>query len=114
MRRTAGPPTASTTFGPGHLPANLINGDTAGVHWGNGGGWADATAGAFPDRVQIDFAGQKTIDHDVLYSGAGQFGGPVRADRHDDLQPMGRYRLHGAGLERNRMDDARDGHGTIW
>ena len=76
LAANGGVASASSTYGPGHLPANLIDGDTAGTHWGNGGGWADATAGAFPDWVQIDFAGQKTIDHVVVYTVQDNSGAP--------------------------------------
>jgi hypothetical protein len=60
--------TASSTFGAGYPAAALINGERAGAGWTSGGVWADATYNAYPDWVQINFAGSKTIDHIVLYS----------------------------------------------
>jgi hypothetical protein len=49
----------STSF-----PAGSINnGDRKGVNWGSGGGWRDAEPGnTFPDWLQVDFNGSKTID----------------------------------------------------
>ena len=32
------------------------------MNWNNGGGWNDATSGVFPDWLQVDFNGSKTID----------------------------------------------------
>jgi subtilisin family serine protease len=41
--------------------AAVNNGDRTGAHWGAGGGWNDATQAQYPDWVQIDFAGRRTI-----------------------------------------------------
>ena len=60
--------TASTTNAPGFLPSTLIDNKRSGAGWGAGGGWNDATAGTFPDWIEIDFSGAKTIDRAVVYS----------------------------------------------
>ena len=39
--------------------------------------WADGGAGVFPDWVQINFNGQKTLDHVVVYSVQDNFLNPV-------------------------------------
>ena len=57
--------------------ASVNNGDRTGLGWGSGGGWNDATAGAFPDWVQINFNGQKTIDHVIVYTLQDNFASPV-------------------------------------
>jgi RHS repeat-associated protein len=45
------------------FPASAtINGDRKGTSWGSGGGWADATSNTFPDSLEIDFSGTKTIN----------------------------------------------------
>jgi hypothetical protein len=56
--------TASSTFsGSGsYLPAHVINGSRTGATWGTNGGWNDNTVNTFPDWLQIDFSGSKTID----------------------------------------------------
>ncbi len=60
------------------LPVSAINdNERAGTHWGNGGGWADGTPKVFPDWVQIDFNGSKTIDHVVVYTVQDNFASPV-------------------------------------
>jgi hypothetical protein len=68
---------ASSTFGAGYPVAAVNNGDRTGAGWASGGGWNDATAGVFPDYVQIVFNGQKTIDHVNVYTLQDNFGSPV-------------------------------------
>jgi hypothetical protein len=59
---------ASSSYGPGYPASSVINGDRAGLNWTNGGGWLDGTYTSFPDWIQVNFAGQKAIDHVVVYS----------------------------------------------
>jgi hypothetical protein len=68
LASNGGTASASSTLNAGHLPANVVDGERAGVLWGNGGGWAYATWGVLPDWVLVDFWGQKTIDRVVLYT----------------------------------------------
>jgi PKD repeat protein len=53
--------TASSTFDSRFPASAVIDGDRLGQKWGAGGAWADATSGAYPDWVQIDFDGVQTI-----------------------------------------------------
>ncbi len=39
-----------------------IDGDRTGENWGSSGGWNDATLGSYPDWLEIEFSGSKTID----------------------------------------------------
>jgi hypothetical protein len=59
---------ASSTAGPGYPVAAVNDGLRTGRNWKNGGGWKDATAGVYPDWVQIKFNGRKTIDRVFLYT----------------------------------------------
>lgn len=68
---------ASSTNGPGFMPATLIDNHRSGAGWGSGGGWNDATPDTFPDWVEIDFNGQKTIDSAVVYSVQDDYVNPV-------------------------------------
>jgi hypothetical protein len=68
---------ASTTFNASHPVAAINNNERAGTGWGNGGGWADGTPNAYPDWVQINFNGTKTIDHAVVYTVQDNFASPV-------------------------------------
>ena len=60
------------------FPVSAINNnERAGVNWGNGGGWNDNTANAWPDWVQVNFSGSKTIDKVVAYTVQDNFSNPV-------------------------------------
>src|SRR5438105_4507730 len=71
---------ASSTYtqsGHSFAAAAINNNERAGVNWGNGGGWIDATANAYPDWVEIDFNGSKTIDHVIVYTVQDNYASPV-------------------------------------
>ena len=54
--------TASSTYpNPGYAAAAAIDGDRTGVNWGAGGGWNDATRSVFPDWLEVNFGGQKSV-----------------------------------------------------
>jgi len=59
--------TASSNFSSGYGPSGVNNGDRKSLNWGNGGGWNDPGL-AFPDWLQIDFNGSKTIDEIDVYT----------------------------------------------
>jgi hypothetical protein len=68
---------ASSTYSTGY-PASAVNNDErAGLNAGNGGYWNDATPNTFPDWVQINFNGSKSIDHVVVYSVQDNYTNPV-------------------------------------
>src|SRR6185503_10428972 len=48
--------------------SGAINGDRSGAPWGNGGGWNDGTPGTFPDWLEVDFSGPKTITEIDVFS----------------------------------------------
>jgi hypothetical protein len=70
---------SSTYVAPGYsFPVAAVNnGDRAGLNWGNGGGWNDATANAFPDWVQINFNSTQTINQVIVYTLQDNFANPV-------------------------------------
>jgi len=51
----------SGAYSSGYPAAAINNGDRRGVNWGAGGGWNDDTSGVWPDTVQINFSGTKSI-----------------------------------------------------
>jgi hypothetical protein len=53
--------TAASSW-PGYPPGAVNNGDRRGTPYGGGGTWSDGTGNVFPDWVQVDFAGAKTIE----------------------------------------------------
>src|SRR5262249_28902241 len=53
------------------------NGDRKGINWGSGGGWNDNTAGVFPDSLEIDFNGNKTIDEIDVFTLQDAYANPA-------------------------------------
>jgi hypothetical protein len=62
LASNGGVATASSYLTAGYAPGGAINGDRKGLNWSNGGGWTDGTVNSYPDWLQIDFDGSKTID----------------------------------------------------
>ena len=63
LQSNGGVASASTTYSTAFSAAGANNGDRRGAGWGSGGGgWADATANAYPDWLQVTFNGPKTIN----------------------------------------------------
>jgi serine protease len=77
LASNGGVASASSTFSASFPASAINNGDRAGVGWGSGGGWNDATGNAYPDWVQINFSGQKTIDHVIVYTLQDNYANPV-------------------------------------
>jgi len=61
LQSNGGSAVASSTYSTGFPVTGTINGDRRGLNWGAGGGWADATSGTWPDTIQINFNGTKSI-----------------------------------------------------
>jgi hypothetical protein len=54
--------TGSSVYPTGNFAAAAaIDGDRTGVNWGAGGGWNDATRGLFPDWLEVNFGGAKSV-----------------------------------------------------
>ena len=68
---------ASSSYSSAYPAAAINNNQRAGAVWGNGGGWDDATASSFPDWVQINLNGSKTLDHVVVYTLQDNYSNPV-------------------------------------
>ena len=60
---------ASTSHSSGSYPASgAIDGEHRGNNWGSQGGWADGTRGIYPDSLEVDFNGAKTINQIKVYT----------------------------------------------
>ena len=59
---------ASSSWSADYPTAAVNNGDRRGSGWGFGGGWADATQGVWPDEMQINFNGPKSISEIDVFS----------------------------------------------
>ena len=53
---------ASSIFDKTYDSTGVVNGERSGLSWGQNGGWADGTPNAFPDWVEVEFYGTKTLD----------------------------------------------------
>lgn len=51
-----------------YTAASAIDGDRTGANWGNNGGWNDNTQYQYPDWLEVDFNGQKTISEIDVYT----------------------------------------------
>jgi F5/8 type C domain. len=67
---------ASSTISAAFPVSAVNNNERAGLNWGNGGGWNDGTANAFPDWVQINFSSSKTINRVVVYTLQDNYANP--------------------------------------
>ena len=74
---SAGATATASSADSGFGVAGAINGDRRGVNWGAGGGWQDGTPGSFPDWLQVDFAGARTITEVRLFSIQDNYAAPV-------------------------------------
>src|SRR5262245_25519308 len=68
---------ASSSYSAGYGPEGAINGDRSGRSWGNGGGWNDGTPNLFPDTLEIQFSGAKTINEIDLFSVQDNYQNPA-------------------------------------
>jgi hypothetical protein len=77
LAANGGVASASSTFTANYPTAGANNGDRRGINWGSGGGWNDGTANAYPDWLEIDFNGSKTIDEVSVFSLQDTYTAPV-------------------------------------
>ena len=68
---------ASSTISAAYPVSAVNNNERAGLNWGSGGGWNDATGNVFPDWVQINFNGSKTLNRVVVYTLQDNYTNPV-------------------------------------
>ena len=76
LAANGGVASASSTYGSGFAASGTIDGEVAGAGWGNNRGWNDATGGAYPDWLQVNFSGQKTINKVVVYTVQDNYAAP--------------------------------------
>ncbi len=77
LASNGGVATASSTYSSSFPVSAIINNIRTGANWGVSGGWNDNTQNAWPDWVQINFNGSKTIDHVVVYTVQDNYANPV-------------------------------------
>ncbi len=68
---------SGSSFYAGFEPSGAINNERTGYSWGAGAGWNDSTPYVFPDWLQVNFTGLKTINRVVVYTLQDTFNNPV-------------------------------------
>jgi Tfp pilus tip-associated adhesin PilY1 len=68
---------ASSSYSSGYGPGTVINGDRTGANWGSTGGWNSAGANNYPEWLQINFSGSKSITQAIVYSVQDTYWAPV-------------------------------------
>jgi len=69
--------TASSTYSTDYPASGVTNSDRKGLNWGTGGGWMDATSSAFPDWIQVNFGGTRTINEIDVFTVQDDFENPA-------------------------------------
>ena len=81
---------ASSVDHPGYPASSVNDGDRAGLNWSAGGGWNDATRGAWPDHVAVSFHGApKAITEVRVYTLQNSFASPVEPTPSTDASLYG-------------------------
>ncbi len=77
LASNGGVASASSYYNSGYAPGGANNGDESGANWGSGGGgWNSAYYGNFPEWLQINFNGNKSITQAIVYSVQDQYWAP--------------------------------------
>ena len=74
---SAGAVASASSASAGYPVAAVNDNRRSGAVWGSGGAWQDTTGNAFPDWVQLNFSGAKTIDRVVVYTLQDNYTNPV-------------------------------------
>jgi hypothetical protein len=68
---------SASSFYAGFEPSGAINNERTGSNWGGHAGWNDSSVNVFPDWLQVNFAGPKTITRAVVYTLQDNYNNPV-------------------------------------
>jgi subtilisin family serine protease len=67
---------ASSEISQNYATSGAIDGNHTGTGWGTGVGWNDATAGAYPDYLIVNFGVNQPLSEVVVYSLQDNYGSP--------------------------------------
>ena len=68
---------ASSYYSSGYAPSGVIDGQRSGANWGSGGGWNSSTYGSFPEWLQVNFSGSKSVTQVSVYSVQDAYSAPI-------------------------------------
>ena len=118
LQANGGVATSSSVFGAGYSPSSANNGDRRGAVWGQNGGWIDGTPTAFPDWVQINFAGARTIGQIDVFTIQDNWQAPAQPTPQMTFTQYGNRDFHVQYWTGSAWNDVPDGHVTgnnlIW
>ncbi len=77
LASNGGVATASSTYSASYPVISINDNRRTGAPWASGGGWNDGTASTYPDWVQVNFNGARTIDRVVVYTLQDNYASPV-------------------------------------
>jgi hypothetical protein len=81
LASNGGVASASSQWDAARGSSTTNNGDRKGMHWASdpatGSGWLDATGNSYPDWLQIDFSGAKTINEIDLFCVQDNYANPI-------------------------------------
>lgn len=77
LASNGGTVSASSTYSSSYPASGTINGDRKGLNWANGGGWNDATANSYPDWLEANFNGDRTIGEIDLFTCQDNYSNPT-------------------------------------
>jgi hypothetical protein len=86
LTNNGGIATASSQISEAYSPNLAINGART---WANGGGWKDATPDVYPDILQVDFSGSKTINEIDVYTVTDDFSSPAEPTENTTFSTYG-------------------------
>jgi hypothetical protein len=89
LAANGGVATASSTYSAAYPLSAANDGDRKGVNFGAGGSWEDATENVWPDWLEIDFNGSKTINEVDVFTLQDNFQSP------SDPTPSMTFSLYG-------------------
>ncbi|NUQ64936.1 MAG: hypothetical protein HUU20_20935 [Pirellulales bacterium] len=74
---------------PGYRPASVLTSDPSGKDWGKDGGWNDATAGQFPDTLEIRFSEPRPVDSIRVFTLADHWQDGPAVDANTEFSQWG-------------------------
>jgi len=77
LASNGGVATTSSSFNAQYTGKGTIDGDRSGANWGSDTSWNDVTLNDFPDWLQVDFAGAKTISEIDVFTLQDNYLSPV-------------------------------------
>jgi uncharacterized protein (TIGR03437 family) len=80
---------ASSEFSSSYPAAAINNGDRKGLNWASGGGWGDNSPDVYPDWIQVNFNGTKSINQIGVFTIQDNYTSPSTPDLNMTFSQFG-------------------------